>query len=349
MIFAGDIALPFKCTKIDIPESLCKKGWLVNLEGSIVDEEAAKLLVSKKRVFNNISALKELKDQLNIKVCSLANNHIEDCTSVNHTIEKLSKINLPSVGAGNCLGDAARVLNLQEGGRSISILSFGWDVIKCPVATSNKSGVNPYRKEYVIKTVKKVLASSENLICFFHWGYELEALPLPYDRELAHILIELGVNAVIGCHAHRVQQIEFFKGKPIVYGLGNFLFPHRVFWDGRLKFPEFTRKELAFEITEEGEFITHWFDYDIDQNRLKFLYSERIEPDMDGFEGKAGYSMLSSKEYDTYFSNNRFHKKLLPVFKSNESSFSYSAKRSFVIMRRILIDLLVKLNVKAKK
>ena len=348
MIFAGDVALPFKGTKIDIPDSLCKKDWLVNLEGSIVDDEAAKMLVCKKSVFNNISAIKELKDQLNIKISSIANNHIEDCTPVNHTIEKLIKINLAHVGAGRCLDDAARILNVQERERTFTILAFGWDVIKCPVATSNKSGVNPYRKKHVIKTVKRGLESSKNLICLFHWGYELEELPLPYDRELAHTLIEMGVNAVIGCHAHRVQQIEFFKGKPIVYGLGNFLFPHSVFWNGRLKFPKFTKKELAFEITENGEFITHWFEYDIYQNRLKFLGSERIQPDND-FEGKAGYTTLSSKEYDIYFRNNRYHKKLLPVFKSHESSFSYSVKRSFVIMRRILIDMLVKLNVKAKK
>lgn len=50
----------------------------------------------------------------------------------------------------------------------------------------------------------------------------MELYPQPFDRELSKVLIDLGVYAVLGCHAHRVQQIEFYKGRPIVYGLGNF-------------------------------------------------------------------------------------------------------------------------------
>ena len=61
------------------------------------------------------------------------------------------------------------------------------------------------------------------IIAFMHWNTELELYPQPLDRELSHALIDLGVFAVIGCHAHRVQGYEIYKGHPIVYGLGNFI------------------------------------------------------------------------------------------------------------------------------
>jgi len=240
-------------------------------------------------------------------------------------------------------------LHFIEGQRSMDILSFGWDVIKCPIATNTQSGVNPYKKKHVLETVEKALRNSERVICYFHWGYELEEYPLPYDRALAHRLIEMGVKAVIGCHAHRVQQIEFYKGCPIVYGLGNFLFPHQIYWNGRLKFPDFTKKELAFEITENGEFLTHWFNYDIEGNRLMYERSEQIIPEMNSFEGMAQYSGMSSSDYDAYFKKNRHHTKMIPMFSSDESKFLYMIKSRFVKYRAKAIDILVKMNLKARK
>ena len=347
MIFCGDIALPDESIKIELPEILKNKKWFVNLEGSLIPSSQVDEMRSQKRVFNNLDALKQLSKTLNIVACSLANNHIEDCGSVDNTERYLEDISLKHVGTGSNLSESEKAIFVAD--EDLTVLSFGWDVIKCPSASATKGGVNPYKKEHVIESVKRALLTSNKLVCFFHWGYELEAYPLPYDRELAHSLIDRGVKAVIGCHAHRVQQIEFYKGKPIVYGLGNFLFPHGVYWDGRLKFPDFTKKELAFELTNNGHFISHWFEYDIIENKLNFIYSEEITPEKIDFEGRAEYSELTSKEYDKFFRSNRYHKKLLPVFMSNENNVSYAAKSLFVKYRGCLIDLLVRMNLKAKK
>lgn len=347
MIFCGDIALPDTSIGIDIPKELCDKSWFVNLEGSLISSSQVAVIREQNRVFNSIAALKKLSEKLNIKICSLANNHIEDCNFVDNTIQVINNLGLKYVGAGSNLPEAEGALSVPE--EKMIILSFGWDVIKCPIATDTRSGVNPYEKNHVIDSVRNVLMTRKRVVCFFHWGYELEAYPLPYDRELAHQLIDMGVTAIIGCHAHRAQQIEFYHGKPIVYGLGNFLFPHRVYWNGRLKFPEFTRRELAFEITIEERLFAHWFDFDIDHNVLRYQYSEELTSRLGDFEGQATYTAMSSKEYDTFFKANRYHKKLLPVFLSHESNLMYAAKSKFVKLRGTVIDLMVKLNLKAKK
>lgn len=347
MVFCGDIALPYTSIDIDMPFELRRKNWFVNMEGSLIEASQVDEMLVQNRVFNNQDAIKELSEIFNLKVCSLANNHIEDCSKIDDTIKILKNLGIKNVGAGVGISEAEKSVVISQ--ENLMVLSFGWDVIKCPMAGENISGVNPYKREHVIESVKMNLKQAEKLLCFFHWGYELEAYPLPYDRELAHTLIDMGVSAVVGCHAHRVQQIEFYKGRPIVYGLGNFLFPHSVYWDGRLKFPEFTKTELVFELTKDSRFIAHWFEYDIAGKKLLYVESEEIDEDSMNFKGRAEYSGFSAKEYDKFFKRNRYHKKLIPIFKSQESHISYIAKSSFVKYRGKLIDMLVKMNLKAKK
>ena len=57
-----------------------------------------------------------------------------------------------------------------------------------------------------------------------HWGKELELVSDDNQKRLGRTLIDLGVDCVIGCHQHIPQEVEYYKGKPIVYGLGNFIF-----------------------------------------------------------------------------------------------------------------------------
>lgn len=344
MIFVGDIALPNSNYELDIPNNLRVKNWFVNLEGSLINSEECHTTINQIKVFNNFDSIIKLNHAINIKACSIANNHIEDCQPVHETIQKLDSLGIMHVGAGSNIEEASKVLEISDGTSNMTILSFGWDVINCPIAKKNKSGVNPYKREHIIKSVSNALSRSKILICFFHWGYELEAYPLPYDRKLAHTLIDMGVSAVIGCHAHRTQQIEVYKGRPIVYGLGNFLFQQGQFWDGRLIFPLFTKQELAFEITEHDEWIAHWFDFDIENNKVSYKRSERISPSQSEFEGKAEYAELESHSYDVFFKKSRYHKKMLPVYKSDDGLLVYAVKSSFVKIRGKLIAVLLKLN-----
>jgi poly-gamma-glutamate capsule biosynthesis protein CapA/YwtB (metallophosphatase superfamily) len=59
---------------------------------------------------------------------------------------------------------------------------------------------------------------------FFHWGWENEPGPSARQRELARALIDAGADAVIGSHPHVTQGVEMYRGRPIVYSLGNFVF-----------------------------------------------------------------------------------------------------------------------------
>lgn len=62
------------------------------------------------------------------------------------------------------------------------------------------------------------------IIVSFHWGQEKENVPSDVQIELAHAAVDNGADLVLGHHPHVLQGIEEYKGKNIVYSLGNFCF-----------------------------------------------------------------------------------------------------------------------------
>ena len=62
------------------------------------------------------------------------------------------------------------------------------------------------------------------MVLSIHWGVEGSPEPKEEDIKLAKRLIDGGVDIIMGHHPHVVQGIEIYKGKPIFYSLGNFVF-----------------------------------------------------------------------------------------------------------------------------
>lgn len=70
----------------------------------------------------------------------------------------------------------------------------------------------------------KTLFPERAVLVYLHWGTEYAAQPSAGQRQQAHDLVDAGAAAVVGAHPHVVQPVEFYRGRPIVYSLGNFLF-----------------------------------------------------------------------------------------------------------------------------
>jgi poly-gamma-glutamate synthesis protein (capsule biosynthesis protein) len=58
-----------------------------------------------------------------------------------------------------------------------------------------------------------------------HWGVELDTRPRAEDVARAHAMIDAGADGVFGHHAHRLQPLDSYRGRPIAWGLGNFVWP----------------------------------------------------------------------------------------------------------------------------
>lgn len=349
MIFTGDIAQPFmRASSYTIPDDLQARIWLGNLEGSLIDVRGRKEDV--RGVYNNMDAIKELCKEIPFRAFNIANNHLLDAAEVKTTLDNGERLAVSVVGAGRDIQEAQKPLLLEDSdGIKYRVFAFGWENIQCVPAGKRKPGVNPYTRKNVLRCVEDSLHElrSARVLCFFHWDYELEKYPQPYDRQLAMELIDMGAAAVIGCHAHRIQPIEFYKGRPIVYGLGNFLFCQGHYFEGKLSFPKVCEEEYAFEITKEG-YKLHYFNYNQQEKKLAYVKSAEVSEEKE-FEGKAEFSGYTVNEYEKFFKEKRVQKKLLPIFHAKETALSYWAKSEWIKVRGWMLDTATILNLKSAK
>lgn len=56
-----------------------------------------------------------------------------------------------------------------------------------------------------------------------HWGLDTDEKPSEKTRQLAHLLIDVGADAILGCNSHVVHGVENYKNRPIIYNAGDFL------------------------------------------------------------------------------------------------------------------------------
>lgn len=81
------------------------------------------------------------------------------------------------------------------------------------------------REQQLKDNIAKVKADGAQLIVvIFHWGNETETVPDSNQTTLGRIAIDEGADLVCGHHPHVLQGIETYKGRNIVYSLGNFCF-----------------------------------------------------------------------------------------------------------------------------
>jgi len=76
--------------------------------------------------------------------------------------------------------------------------------------------------------IEEILRYAESMsthqVVYVHWGTEYALTHSAFQENLAKLLIDVGADAVVGHHPHVVQDIGIYKGSPIFYSLGNFVF-----------------------------------------------------------------------------------------------------------------------------
>lgn len=202
---------------------------VVNLETSITTGGSKQ---NKQYTFrSDPQALTGLKNA-GFQLVSLANNHSLDFGQVGFTdtIANLKQYNIDYVGGGLNKEEAYSAKSYDIKGKTVKILAFSrvlpdysW------VATDIKPGLaNGYDIELIENIIQKEKADADLLFVFIHWGVEKNRTPEPFQREWAQKMIASGADGVIGSHPHVLQGFEYYKGKPIAYSLGNFLFPNYI-------------------------------------------------------------------------------------------------------------------------
>lgn len=197
-----------------------------------------------------------------IDAVSLANNHSGDFgpQAFAQMLGLLKAQGVAYFGGGYDLHQAHQPLVLERQGLKIAFLGYNEFFPRSFEANFNKPGIAWSEDEQVVYDVKNARAQSgaDIVIAMMHWGWEHEPLASARQRQLARLLIDSGADAVIGAHPHVVQNVEHYKGKPIVYSLGNFIF------DGFRSLPTTTGWMLQLDVDRAGARSWRIFEARID-------------------------------------------------------------------------------------
>jgi poly-gamma-glutamate synthesis protein (capsule biosynthesis protein) len=349
MVFVGDIAVPRE-TRASLPSTVSYFGIssvIANLEGAILDGAVEPQGTS---LYNDQAVIEYLREN-NFRLLSLANNHIVDIDdSPRVTIRLLHEHGILTCGAGDSLEEASRPVLLEEREEGVVFIGFGWETIGCRIASVDRAGVNPFALDSVIDGIKRAKESfpGKAIVLLMHWNYELEMYPQPMHRQIAHLAIDQGASAVVGCHSHCVQGIELYKGCPIVYGLGNWFLPEGTIFGRNLRFPDFALRQLAFEwIPSTREMKCHWFSYNRRTQSLDFEQSESLQ-DSRYVAMLTPFSGMDHQKYVKWFKLHRRKKLLLPIYKDCRSHRINRLKDLWVKGRHLLISMALAANWKAE-
>lgn len=218
--------------------SLLQKGDIVfgNLEAPATNSTHALWDVKKggKYVLRNEPAAVQSLGKAGFNLISLANNHIMDyyARGLEDTIQELDKHNISFAGAGSNIEEARKGTIIECKGWKVGLLAYtdmaelyfkGDPQIRF-MADEKNSGVAPRKLKYVLEDMERLRPQVDILLISLHWGIEESFEVTKAQVEFAHELIDAGADAILGHHPHQFQGIEMYKGKPILYSLGNFMF-----------------------------------------------------------------------------------------------------------------------------
>ncbi len=147
-----------------------------------------------------------------IDVLSLANNHALDYgpQSYENTLSVCSQYGI------SCFGHPLTVTSSSTSIKKVGDTTIGFLFMHTLFTEPDLDAL-----QAVVTELKQ---KSDFQIVFVHWGNEYELLHSYKEEGLAHLLIDNGIDAVIGHHPHVIQDIEIYNDKPIFYSLGNFIF-----------------------------------------------------------------------------------------------------------------------------
>lgn len=200
---------------------------VLNLEAPLKSGKPLKKWIN---LHHNEKTLPEVLKILNVKVVSLANNHIFDWSEEGYyrTIELLDGLGIGYFGVQK-KEEGWSPLSVEIAGVPFDFYGCGWKEEQ--VISLGKS--NLFIKNTDLNNLPYPEVNQNRVsVVMPHWGYEYEFLPLPVFVEYARNLVDKGVDLVVGSHPHVIQPCEQYRGKHILYSLGNFYFGSR-----RQRFP----------------------------------------------------------------------------------------------------------------
>ena len=214
---------------------------VANLEGPITGNRSKTLnangTYNPELTFTLPTSTINILNALNVKVVSLANNHMDNFYYAGYTSTKafLDKAGIKYFGnpyntttsptlpqGARATQDSISTTVCQD---NICVAYVGYHQFTLNNSISIVS--DEIKKLIVLKNSTSTDISAirpDFIIIMPHWGVEYQATATPFQTRAAHAWIDAGADAVIGAHPHVIENSEIYKGKVIYYSLGNYIF-----------------------------------------------------------------------------------------------------------------------------
>ena len=208
-----------------VKENLSGSAVVVGNFESVILPRHATQTISNWAMCCDATVVKQLH-QSNIRIVSLANNHTMDYGDKGYlsTKKELYEHGIATIG------DLERPFLLREiNGSMVGIIGASYLKVSCQKPLYF---YRPDREQWnnAIKLMRN--KGAEIIIVYLHWGNEFISLPNEEQVNIAEMLTEMGIDLIVGCHAHILQNPTLINEAPVYFGLGNFISDY---WQSRLR------------------------------------------------------------------------------------------------------------------
>ena len=213
---------------------------------------------------------------------NLANNHMLDYreAALIDTLEALDGAGIARFGAGRDAEEAALAVVVERAGLRVGLLGYTSTLPTGFAAEADYPGVNPLRArtlyrpfrnpdeypgtpllvetepvaadlERCVEDVRRLKSRTDIVLVYQHWGESMNERVHDFQRAIGHAVIDAGAAGVFGGHQHVISGVEFYRGAPIVHGMGNLVFDFVAPF-----FTEATRRTVVFGASASAQGLT---------------------------------------------------------------------------------------------
>lgn len=159
---------------------------------------------------------------------NLANNHSIDQgrDGLLDTRDNIVKAGMVPIGAGDCMDEAVQPVKIATEPRNVYVMASLRLALENTAYLPSQPSVSQESFEQLLARISQLKRDDQGcvVIVCLHWGTEHVLRPAVQQVTQARQIIDAGADALICHHSHTMQSVETYRGKPIYYSIGNFIF-----------------------------------------------------------------------------------------------------------------------------
>lgn len=265
---------------------------IVNLETALVNPEFSSPFEGHKKYINPGHPERTCDALLHagIEGVSLANNHSYDYhfSGLVQTVDALDESGIHHFGAGKNLQQASQPLVYNLGPVHLYVLGCYWVTPGMDngfryYTTADGPGVygiDPNLLQVQIQYIRS-FDPKAYVVVFPHWGNNY-GWRTERQRELARLMVNAGADLVVGHGAHQLQEVEWYKSKAIVYGLGNFIYGAPGRYRKKKGYPFSMALQVVFDLNKSKVKRFRLFPFYCDNRETDYQPRLATQEEMDG-------------------------------------------------------------------